>query len=660
MSHSIRRTVSVVCTLGILMCSGLSQAYQTVKVQGQQLMTDFDQDGTYTPFLVKGVGYNAIPTGAFPSEYGICRYTGMEGEKPQFECPGIKEYEDTAILDRDFPYIKAMNANTVRTWGKVTPQLMDKAQDFGLKVIAGYWLEHNIDFVKDDLKGVEKDFLQYVQDYKDHPALLMWVIGYQNETDLCHFQGGHKCDRVEQAKAYYAFINHLARQVKMIEGESHHPVMMISSDLGDIGQIASDEKLNYIDIHGCNVYRGPNFSNFFELYGNRSSKPLLISEFGSDAWFVLDGQKPHKGVERQDLQASFIAEEWDTLLKNTGGYGGPAIGGIVSPFTDSWWQYKGEWSATAAEHDTNYTVGFYTGPDGFTNPEWFGLTALQPPEKGAGLDKVVPRLAYTVMQHKFTGHPPQRPWQGAGNNKIRYGVAWNYTAGYHFTPLQDGRVTQLGGLFEGAKTVRLWNKNTGNLLAQAEVDSKNEWIYADVTPVAVKADETYTVAVYIDGTGGSHAYDIAAFPRTCGDVRIEGSTFSYGRSRPVTVVAHQMYGQVDVNFVPQKDKGNHAPLIKQAPLIRPHPLPANKKGMIEVKAEDQDNDPLTYTWIVSAGSIEGEGPKVMYIPPEVRETTLQNVVVLVRDGRGDMAYSNVLFEIVPADSDRKNTGWSTK
>lgn len=648
MNNGVKRVSAVVILGCVLLWTSWVHAYQHVRMEGYQLVTDYDQDGTYTPFFVKGVGYNAIPTGAFPSEYGICWYKGIINGKPQFDCPGVQEYEDPVMMERDLAIIKSMNANTIRTWGKVTPQLMDQAQAMGLKVIAGYWLDHNLDFMKRDLSGVEKDFLQYVRAFKDHPALLMWVVGYQNETDLCNFQGAQSdCSRAEQAKAYYDFVNALARQIKTLEGDSFHPVMMISADLGDIGQIATDERLKDMDIHGCNVYRGPDFSNFFELYANRSAKPLLISEFGSDAWFVLDGKRPEKGVERQDLQASFLAEEWDTLLKYSGGRGGFVLGGVVSPFADSWWQYKGEWSPTCATHDRNYIVGFYSGPDGFTNPEWFGLVALKRPEEGQKYDWVKPRLAYTVMQQKFTDRPPERPWQGFGKGTLRTDVSWNYTAGYHFTPLQPGQVTQLGGLFNGTKMVSLWNKTTGVLLARAKVASANTWSYSDISPVEVIPSYTYTVAVTLDGSGGSHTYDIPALPLTCGDIRIEGSTFVYGSARPVSTVLPQMYGQADINFVPQRKGNNRSPIFLSSPVISPRSISENKKGTLTVQAQDEDGDTLVYRWLPSVGSIEGDGPQVTYIPPDVSEKTLENVVSLISDGRGGIAYGNVLFEVFP-------------
>src|SRR3989338_6980174 len=72
--------------------------------------------------------------------------------------------------------------------------------------------------------------------------------------------------------------------------------------------------------------------------------------------------------------------------------------------------------------------------------------------------------------------------------------------GYHFTPLVDGQVTRLGGFFNGTKTVKLFNKASGTLLASATVTASNTWAYTDISPISVSAGTTYTVAVYLAGS----------------------------------------------------------------------------------------------------------------------------------------------------------------
>jgi cysteine-rich repeat protein len=143
-------------------------------------------------------------------------------------------------------------------------------------------------------------------------------------------------------------------------------------------------------------------------------------------------------------------------------------------------------------------------------------------------------------------------WQSIANGTQRTNIAWNYAMGYHFTPTQNGFITRLGGLFNGTKTVRLFDRTTGAVLATAQVTSANGWSYVDIPAVPVQSGRSYTVAVYLAGSGGSQRTGITALPRTSGDVRIDGSTFALTTTnptaRPTNVVTTVMYGQADVVF----------------------------------------------------------------------------------------------------------------
>jgi M6 family metalloprotease-like protein len=149
--------------------------------------------------------------------------------------------------------------------------------------------------------------------------------------------------------------------------------------------------------------------------------------------------------------------------------------------------------------------------------------------------------------------PASYPWKENENGALYTGFSWNYALGYQFTPQKDGFVTQLGGLFDGTKTVRLFHLATGEQLAETQVVSVNAWSYSDVSPVLVVAGETYTVAAYLAGSGGSYRTNIVTFPQTYGDIVIEGSTYAYTGTnpdvRPTNTYPYNMYGQVDIKFV---------------------------------------------------------------------------------------------------------------
>jgi len=150
---------------------------------------------------------------------------------------------------------------------------------------------------------------------------------------------------------------------------------------------------------------------------------------------------------------------------------------------------------------------------------------------------------------------PQTPWASNAGTPTSINLTWFQVAGYHFKPLVNGEITKLGGYFNGTKTVKLFNKTTGVLLATTTVSSSNSWSYSAITPVPVTAGASYTVAVYLNKSGMSREHLSAAnyFPNTYDDIEITASTAVQSSSdpdiRPTNNKTHDMWGQVDVEFV---------------------------------------------------------------------------------------------------------------
>ena len=146
------------------------------------------------------------------------------------------------------------------------------------------------------------------------------------------------------------------------------------------------------------------------------------------------------------------------------------------------------------------------------------------------------------------------PWgdHAVGSEPLFVGIAMDYAMGYHFRPDVDGRVTQLGGLFDGVKTVRLFDRASRALLAEARVAGTNDWRYAAIEPVVVESGREYTVAVYLENDGGSY-YAEPVLPVRNDDVTILGSTYVSTAGEPdaipVNRVLEPMYGQADIGFV---------------------------------------------------------------------------------------------------------------
>ena len=170
-------------------------------------------------------------------------------------------------------------------------------------------------------------------------------------------------------------------------------------------------------------------------------------------------------------------------------------------------------------------------------------------------------MKYAILELNLLGDPemkiyglqviPETPWKTNENGTLRTNIRWNYTMGYRFVPEVDGKITQLGGFFNGTKTVYLWDSSQ-NLLASAEVSSSNDWNYIDLTsPVSVTEGETYTVAAYMAGSGASFRYGITYFPQMYDNITIQSTCYRYGNGYPTANSTARMYGQVDIGFLPE-------------------------------------------------------------------------------------------------------------
>tara|TARA_B100001564_G_scaffold78298_1_gene62699 strand:+ start:155 stop:715 length:561 start_codon:yes stop_codon:yes gene_type:complete len=157
--------------------------------------------------------------------------------------------------------------------------------------------------------------------------------------------------------------------------------------------------------------------------------------------------------------------------------------------------------------------------------------------------------------HTTTSGTPENPLGSnmtVSNQNIN---SWNYMMGYAFTPQVNGTVTQLGGYFNGAKTVRLWQRSNGNFLGSVSVSSNNNWSYENLSSsVSVNAGTEYVVAVYING-GGAYQYSWGG-PHTYGNVIVNTTLWKLGYNSDTyptwnrELYTNQMYGIADITFVP--------------------------------------------------------------------------------------------------------------
>jgi len=328
-------------------------------------------------FMVKGVGYQPTPIGYYP-------YDPCDGS------PFMDVFADTpynhSMWDRDLLALRYMGCNTVKTWGKVTSTaFLDACYNNGLDptyVIMGMWLNNKVDYsIPENRMQVIDEFAHYVQTYKDHPAVLAWAVG--NEDNYWY---------TGITKGLYTLINEMARTAYEIEGPTYHPVLFPGQDLlyiGDASVRATDTAMNYLDIWACNVYRGDSFGDLFVDYQFRSTKPLLITEYGIDA---LDNMH---SVEYEDTQASYAVSLWDEVVANSNF----CVGAAIMEYCDEWWKDDNP-GATPADHNYGGYEIIGAHPDGFSNEEWWGI--MRTVDNGTSPDIMEPRQVYYDLKDKWS------------------------------------------------------------------------------------------------------------------------------------------------------------------------------------------------------------------------------------------------------------------
>ena len=225
------------------------------------------------PFLIKGVIYSPVPIGDDPDTM------------PPYGDYFTPEYSN--IYNRDLPLLRQMGANTLRLWtwdGKADHHdFLDAAYNNGanpIYIIAGYRINPDSDIdpqspgnIRQQLKA---DFRAMVATHKNHPAILMWAIG--NDLNDASMYGGNLAN-------LFSLINEMAAEAHAEEGNSYHPVTTALTDSNLVATISAyDAAVPSLDVWGANVYRGNTFGTLFADFKAVSSKPLVILEYGMDAF----------------------------------------------------------------------------------------------------------------------------------------------------------------------------------------------------------------------------------------------------------------------------------------------------------------------------------------------------------------------------------------
>ena len=184
---------------------------------------------------------------------------------------------------------------------------------------------------------------------------------------------------------------------------------------------------------------------------------------------------------------------------------------------------------------------------------------------GINAQIALPTFQAVHKPHTTTSGDPENPAQGSGISPDLTGYNWRYLMGYRFTPQVDGTITQLGGLFDGTKTVYLWEWSSGNYLGSVSVsDPNNSWAYSDLSSaVSVTANTEYAVCVWVNNSGGARMRFVDNLPNTYGNITINSALYEQNWTESTTIPSswdlggsssyiRYMWGLADITFVPDE------------------------------------------------------------------------------------------------------------
>jgi hypothetical protein len=364
-------------------------------------------------FMVNGMNWDYFPIGT--------NYTYSLWDQPD-------EFIRTA-LDHEMKMLQNMGVNAIRVYTGIQPKWIEHIyKKYGIYTMLnhsfgrygltldGVWTpntEYSDPRVKELLL---KEVTEMVAKYQNTPGLLFYLLGNENNYGL--FWGGAETEDIpvedrkstKRAESMYKLFNEAA--IAMKEVSTNQPVAMCNGDLLFIEII--EKECKDVDIFGVNMYRGVSFGDAFEEVKNRLNKPIVFTEFGADAFNVIDND------EDQKSQAYYMVGNWKEIYENAYGMGktGNSIGGFTFQFSDGWWKYKQ--TSNLDIHDNNaswsnggYQSDFIEGKDNM-NEEWFGICAKGPTSE-RGLYKLFPRAAYYALQQAHLINPYEA---GASVEKI--------------------------------------------------------------------------------------------------------------------------------------------------------------------------------------------------------------------------------------------------
>ena len=201
--------------------------------------------------------------------------------------------------------LKRLGATTVRTYGEDPGPVLDAAAKVGLKVIAGFWLEHprrGFDYRDPVQAGAQLQRLEaMVRRYRAHPALLLWGLGNEVEADLA--DDSQVWPAIEQA----------AKLVRQLDPD--HPTMAVLAETGT-DKVARLRRLApSIQVLGVNSYGEALPSLPGRVRAQGWTGPLIVTELGPLGQWQARRTAWNAAIEPSSDEKALLLGRWMDALK---------------------------------------------------------------------------------------------------------------------------------------------------------------------------------------------------------------------------------------------------------------------------------------------------------------------------------------------------------
>ena len=230
----------------------------------------------------------------------------------------------------DIPLLVDANINTIRTYAAITNSAeLNAFANAGIKVI---------------MMLNENSYTWYVNQYKNHPAILMWEFG--NEFNYHPEWFGNNIQN------WYDVLENCASTVKSID--PNHPV---STGHGEVPNAQALNSCPSVDVWGMNVYRWLSPDSAIDELATQTDKAMYISEAGADSF------NSNSNSENQAQQAQATEIILNAIIEKSD----LCVGVTLFEFCDEWWK---------AGNPNQQDIGGFPNAipyDDYANEEYWGI-----------------------------------------------------------------------------------------------------------------------------------------------------------------------------------------------------------------------------------------------------------------------------------------------